>query len=287
MVQCKCSPNSSSRIWRKIRSFLYFEIFCPSCFTFLALHKYQMKSIKQSTWSNVSITPGPFSTHPSTHSVSLPSMHHNSIHGKGLFMVKDQHPESVKVTTASVLPGWLGAFRYSLNLDPLSDSNLQGIGLRLNSFSSRLTTRTISKTLDSLHAPFPCALVAYYPNFSAASLNHLRVLYDILYDTFSTYSLAATESVPTTSEDENIELPHLLCPVIDFIVAVVRGGKAHDWLAVLDVFSSVLVLVQMTDDDVMPSLPSQLVRSKRGQRTRIFLLLRRTAWVVSQSEESE
>jgi hypothetical protein len=88
----------------------------------------------------------------------------------------------------------------------------------------------------------------------AASLNHLRVLYD----TFSTYYLAATDSVPTTSEDEIIELPHLLCPVIDFLAAVVRGGKARDWLAdenVLDVVSSVFVLVQMTDDDVMPSLP--------------------------------
>lgn len=87
----------------------------------------------------------------------------------------------------------------------------------------------------------------------AASLNHLRVLYD----TFSTYYLAATDSVPTTSEDETIELPHLLCPVIDFLAAVVRGGKARDWLTdenVLDVVSSVFALVQMTDDDVMPFL---------------------------------
>lgn len=105
-----------------------------------------------------------------------------------------------------------------------------------------------------MYASFPRALVAYYPDFLAASLNHLRVLYD----TFSTYYLAATDSVPTTSEDEIIELPHLLCPVIDFLAAVVRGGKARDWLAdenVLDVVSSVFVLVQMTDDDVMPSLP--------------------------------
>jgi len=94
--------------------------------------------------------------------------------------------------------------------------------------------------------------VAYYPEFLAASLNHLRVLYD----TFSTYYLAATDSVPTTSEDETIELPHLLCPIIDFFAAVVRGGKARDWLTdenVLDLVPSVFALVQMTDDDVMPS----------------------------------
>ncbi|KIM47710.1 hypothetical protein M413DRAFT_62252 [Hebeloma cylindrosporum] len=154
-----------------------------------------------------------------------------------LFMVKDQHPESVKEATASVLPGWLDAFKYLLNLDPLQDvtdpSSWDGLTIRIQIF----------KTLDTLHASFPRALVAYYPDFLTASLNHLRVLYD----TFSTYYLAATDSVPVTSEDEVIELPHLLCPVIDFLAAVVRGGKARDWLAdenVLDVVSSVFSLIE-------------------------------------------
>jgi hypothetical protein len=31
--------------------------------------------------SNVSITPGPFSTHPSAHGLSLPSMRHGPIYG--------------------------------------------------------------------------------------------------------------------------------------------------------------------------------------------------------------
>ena len=94
--------------------------------------------------------------------------------------------------------------------------------------------------------------MAYYPDFLAASLNHLRVLYD----TFSVYYLAGTDSVPTTSEDDAIELPHLLCPIIDFLAAVIRGGKARDWIAgdnVLELVSSVYALVQMTEDDVMPS----------------------------------
>jgi hypothetical protein len=99
--------------------------------------------------------------------------------------------------------------------------------------------------------------VAYYPDFLATSLNHLRVLYS----TFSTYYLTGTDSVPTTSEDDTIELSHLLCPIIDFLAAVIRGGKARDWITddnVLDVVSSVYAFVQMTDDDVMCTLSSPI-----------------------------
>jgi hypothetical protein len=113
------------------------------------------------------------------------------------------------------------------------------------------------KTLDTLHVSFPRALVAYYPDFLATSLNHLRVLYS----TFSTYYLTGTDSVPTTSEDDTIELSHLLCPIIDFLAAVIRGGKARDWITddnVLDVVSSVYAFVQMTDDDVMCTLSSPI-----------------------------
>jgi hypothetical protein len=53
-------------------------------------------------------------------------------------MVKDQHPESVKEATASVLPGWLDAFKYLLNLDPLQDvsdpSNWDGLTIRIQIF---------------------------------------------------------------------------------------------------------------------------------------------------------
>jgi len=82
-----------------------------------------------------------------------------------------------------------------------------------------------------------------------ASLNHLRALYP----TFSSYCLTALESTPNTSEDEPIELPQLICPIIDFLAAVVRGGKARDWLRdenILSLVSLVFSFVQMTDDDV-------------------------------------
>jgi len=53
-------------------------------------------------------------------------------------MVKDQHPDSVKEATASVLPGWLDAFKYLLNLDPIADvtglSNWDGLTIRIQIF---------------------------------------------------------------------------------------------------------------------------------------------------------
>lgn len=85
----------------------------------------------------------------------------------------------------------------------------------------------------------------------AASLNHLRALYQ----TFSDYYLSATENAPSTSEDEPVELPQLLSPIIDFLAATVRGGKARDWLGpenLSTLITSVFAYVQMTDDDVSP-----------------------------------
>lgn len=108
---------------------------------------------------------------------------------------------------------------------------------------------TFNQTLDTLHTSFPRALVPYLPDLLSASLEHLRVLYPI----FSTYCLSASESAPSTSEDETLELPQLLCPIIDLLAAVVRGGRARDWVVyenILPLVSSIFAFVQMTDEDV-------------------------------------
>lgn len=84
-------------------------------------------------------------------------------------------------------------------------------------------------------------------------MNHLSVLYP----TFVTYCLSATDSPPNTSEDEPVELPQLLCPIIDFVAAVIRGGKAREWVNeanILSIVSSVFAFVQMIDDDVCKRL---------------------------------
>lgn len=55
-----------------------------------------------------------------------------------LFMVKDQHPQSVKEATASVLPEWLEAFKVLLNIDPQQDvanaENWDGLAIRIQIF---------------------------------------------------------------------------------------------------------------------------------------------------------
>lgn len=55
-----------------------------------------------------------------------------------LFMVKDQHPQSVKEAIATVLPVWLEGFRLLLNLDPAQDvadaSNWDGLIVRIQIF---------------------------------------------------------------------------------------------------------------------------------------------------------
>ncbi|PPQ86958.1 hypothetical protein CVT25_009780 [Psilocybe cyanescens] len=160
-----------------------------------------------------------------------------------LFMVKDQHPQSVTEAIASVLPIWLEAFKVLLNIDPLRDmannSSWDGLAVRIQVF----------KTLDTLHTSFPRALIPHLFDFLSASLNNLRSLYP----TFSAYYLAATESIPSPSEDDPIELPQLLCPIIDFLAAVIRGGKGRDWVVdenIAAIVSSVFAFVQMTDEDV-------------------------------------
>ncbi|KAL0951964.1 hypothetical protein HGRIS_008615 [Hohenbuehelia grisea] len=159
-----------------------------------------------------------------------------------LFMVKDQHGAAVKEATASVLPVWLEAFRVLLNIDPASDvsssDNWDGLTIRVQ----------IYKALNTIHTCFPRSLTTYLPDFLSSSVAHLHQLYP----TFERCYLDATDAVPGTSEDGSIELAQLTCPLLDFVGAVARGGKARDWFneANLSVLvSAVLNHVQITNED--------------------------------------
>ncbi|PFH48408.1 hypothetical protein AMATHDRAFT_65585 [Amanita thiersii Skay4041] len=159
-----------------------------------------------------------------------------------LFMVKDQHPQAVKEATASVLPVWLDAFKVLLNLDIEQElqrsDNWDGLTVRIQVF----------KTLDTMHTSFPRALTHYLQEFLNSSLHHLQKLYP----SFVHYYISPSESAPRNSEDETIELPQLICPIIDFISTVARSGKAKTWFegerftAMVD---AIFKFTQMTDDD--------------------------------------
>ncbi|KAG1848518.1 armadillo-type protein [Suillus subalutaceus] len=139
-----------------------------------------------------------------------------------LYMVKDQHPQAVKEATATILPVWLEAFKVLLNLDPLKDvsnqDNWDGLAVRIQVF----------KTLDVIHTSFPRAMTSYVRGYLDASLRHLQVMSE----TYDTFYISGSASAPGSSEEETVEIPHLICPLFDFVSNVVRGGKAKEWLQV-------------------------------------------------------
>ncbi|KAF8832761.1 hypothetical protein HHX47_DHR1001493 [Lentinula edodes] len=159
-----------------------------------------------------------------------------------LFMVKEQHPQPVKEAISTVLPVWLEAFKVLLNMDPSKDvaegSNWEGLAVRIQIF----------KALDTIHTSFPRSIAPYLPELVPASLVHLNTLYT----TFDRYYLASTESVPSSSEDETIELPQLITSIMDFVSSVVRAGRVKEWFTgdnAVSLISAIFSYIQMTDDD--------------------------------------
>ncbi|KAJ7610789.1 armadillo-type protein [Roridomyces roridus] len=159
-----------------------------------------------------------------------------------LYMVKGQHPQSVKEAIATILPVWLEAFKVLLSTDPQADiANAQDwdtLAIRIQVF----------KTLDTIHTSFPRALTPYLNSYLTISLSHLQSLYG----TFSQYYLSSNESAPRSSENEAIELPQLICPIFDFAGAVTRGGKSKGWFDNQNLpalIASVFNFLQMTNED--------------------------------------
>ncbi|EPQ60043.1 ARM repeat-containing protein [Gloeophyllum trabeum ATCC 11539] len=159
-----------------------------------------------------------------------------------LFMVKDQHPQAVKEATASVLPVWLDAFKVLLSIDPQQDVSgkdvWDGLAIRIQIF----------KTLDTIYTSFPKTLTPYLQDFLNASLYHLQALLP----TFTQYYLSPDNSAPRTSEDEPIDLAQLVCPLLDFVNNVTRGGKAKSWYEQGHLAELVRLMfdwMQMTSDD--------------------------------------
>ncbi|KAH0591342.1 hypothetical protein H2248_001421 [Termitomyces sp. 'cryptogamus'] len=159
-----------------------------------------------------------------------------------LFMVKDQHPQATKEAASTILPVWLEAFQVLLNVDPKLDvtntNNWDGLAIRIQVF----------KTLDKILVTFPRTMEPYLEGFLTASLVHLQALQA----TFTQYYLSSSEAAPGSSEDEPIELPQLICPILDFASAVTRGGKTKGWFNIDNIGAFVAAIfnfVQMTNED--------------------------------------
>jgi hypothetical protein len=107
------------------------------------------------------------------------------------------------------------------------------------------------QTLDVIHTSFPRAMISYVRGYLDASLCHLEVLSE----TYDTFYISGSGSAPGSSEEETVEIPHLICPLFDFVSNVVRGGKAKEWLQVENLnrlVSAIFNYSQMTADDVRP-----------------------------------
>src|ERR1700737_639973 len=107
----------------------------------------------------------------------------------------------------------------------------------------------MAQTLDTIHTSFPRVMTTYLKDFLSASLHHLQVLFP----TFTHYYLSSSTSPPGSSEDEHVDLPNLVCPLIDFVATVTRGGKVREWFDagnLQGLVGAVFNYVQMTEEDV-------------------------------------
>jgi hypothetical protein len=97
-------------------------------------------------------------------------------------------------------------------------------------------------------------MTTYLKDFLSASLIHLQVLFP----TFTHFYLSPSASPPSSSEDEHVGLPHLVCPLIDFVSTATRSGKAKEWFDsgnLQGLIAAIFNYVQMTGEDV--SYPSR------------------------------
>ncbi|KZT73366.1 ARM repeat-containing protein [Daedalea quercina L-15889] len=162
-----------------------------------------------------------------------------------LFMVKQEHPQAVKEAAQSILPAWLDAFKFLLNLNPNQDvdgrPNWDGIALRIQIF----------KALDTIQVPFHRLLTPVLPDFLSAALTHLTTLYPVY---LHHYVLAET-AVPPPSEatdSESTELTQLYCAICDFVAGSARHARGREFWTEDSMGKVVLALVQwvqITKDD--------------------------------------
>lgn len=112
-----------------------------------------------------------------------------------LFMVKDQHPQAVKETIASVLPVWLESFKVLLNLDLQREvqGNWDGLSIRIQVFKVRsiyskgftLTELTDARYYTYLIPPCPDPLPSWFSHLcSPSSTNYLSELRPLLHNCF-------------------------------------------------------------------------------------------------------
>ena len=162
-----------------------------------------------------------------------------------LYMVKEQHPKVIKEAVDAVLPHWIDAFKVLLERDPVEDIVSE------NNWDALLVRVQVFKTLDTIQTIFNRSLKSHLSGLLDAALRHLQ----ILLPAFEMYYLKPSILPPVSAEDENISLPRLACPIIDFTSNAARGSAARSWFEpthLEQLTSTIFRWVQMTGEDVSP-----------------------------------
>ena len=133
---------------------------------------------------------------------------------------------------------------------PPTGTGLPSVSKRSRSGQSLLRRLLLTgiQVLDTIQTSFPRALTPHLKELLSSALSYLS----LLFPTFTHYYLKSGASVPRSSEDETIELTHLVCPMLDFVASVARSGKAKDWFQgdnLSGLIGAVFGWVQMSNDD--------------------------------------
>lgn len=160
-----------------------------------------------------------------------------------LYMVKEQHPQAIKQAVDTLMPQWIEAFKVLLDTDPTQDVQNE------NNWDALVVRMQVFKTLDTLQTIFNRSIKGHINVLLDAALVHLRVLLPA----FERFYLDSSATPPTSTEDENVSLLRLACPIIDFMSSAARGSGARSWFEpthLEQVTGVVFRWVQMTGEDV-------------------------------------
>lgn len=106
----------------------------------------------------------------------------------------------------------------------------------------------VSQVLDVVHSSFARLIAPFLPDYLAAALHHLIVLFP----TYAQYYIIDGTAVPESSEGALIEIERLIAPMIDFVSSVARRGKAVGWFeqGLTTMMDILLQWAQMTKENV-------------------------------------
>lgn len=162
---------------------------------------------------------------------------------QALYMVKEEHPHAIKEAIEGILPEWVEAFKVLLSTDINQEVSEGG------QWDALLIRIQIFKTLGVINTAFNRSLKPQANSLLDISLHHLQALLPA----FQRYYVDPMGTAPTSTEDEEITIPRLAAPLIDFISNSCKRSSTKGWFETGSLTSLVEIVfhwIQMTGEDV-------------------------------------